>query len=131
MRVVFLLFCCSVLFLSVHAQRGYTPIVNNQLEGIEIKYKVVPKHFYNPNGQQCVVLAFRNYSDIDRALSVQIDLQQYEGVLMHEEYSGKMNLPAHKSRKGKLNGFIVEPEMLSHRSETKIGIEFEINEVHK
>lgn len=93
--------CCSVLFVSAMAQHGYSPVVNAQVEGMEIKYKVVPKHFYNPNGQQLLVMSFRNNSDLDRELAVQIDLQQFEGVMMHEAHSGRISVPAHKSRKRK------------------------------
>ena len=125
------MFFFNVLFTQLLAQRGYTPVVNAPVEGVEIKSKIVPKHFYNPKGQQCLVLAFHNTTESDKELHIQLTLQQSEGIMMTEEYSGEIIIPAKKKRKGKLNGFMVEPEMLSHRSETQIGIEFEINEIHK
>lgn len=128
-------FALLILIIGVslhsHAQRGYQPAKPGKLEGVEIAYKVVPVHFYNPNGAQCIVMRFDNQTLNDKQIVVEGELSQLTGMMQTEDFRGSIEVPAMKKRKGKLNGLVFEPSLFEKGKELDFEIEFNFKEDHK
>jgi len=113
------------------AQRNYITAKPGKLEGVEISYKVVPVHFYNPNGAQCVVMRFENRTNETKHVVVEGEVSQLTGMMQSEEFHGEIEVPAMKKRKGKWNGLVFRPTIFQQGKDLDFEIEFNFKENHK
>lgn len=115
----------------VQAQQDYTPAKPGKLDGVEIAYKVIPVHFYNPNGAQCVVMRFVNSTSETKYIVVECEVSQLTGMMQTEEFRGTIEVPAMKKRKGRWNGLVYRPTLFEHGKDLDFEIEFNFKEDHK